>query len=151
MKKLVVRTILLIPIGLTVLLQTGLAIACPQSVSADDSVPAGGLELTVRPDEALQKVTFDLSALSSEGLTGSTDGLRSQRYEFCIPQGDRYRAEVRQINSEIEFYPHSRGRIGCDRDQALVIGDTHTPNWYSILLQLARLDYVEQIDPSWGE
>lgn len=103
MKKLVVRTILLIPIGLTVLLQTGLAIACSQSVSADDSVPPGGLELTVRADEALQKITFDLSALSSDGLTGSPDGLRSQRYEFCIPQGDRYRAEVRQINSEIEF------------------------------------------------
>lgn len=151
MGKLVVRIVLLMPTGLAVLLQTGLAIACPQSLAADAPAPADSLELTTRATEALQKVTFDLSELSAEGLTGPADGQRSQRYEFCIPQGDRYRTEVQQIDPGIELYPHSRGRIGCDRHQTLVIGDTHNPNWHSILLQFAQLDYVERIDPSWGE
>lgn len=101
--------------------------------------------------EPLSKITFDLAQISPEGLVGPPDGWRSLRYEFCIPRSTDHQAEVQAINPAIEFYPNSPGRIGCSATQILCIGETHSPNWREMLLNLARLDYVERIDELYGE
>jgi hypothetical protein len=98
----------------------------------------------------LQKITFDLEHISPEGLIGKGDGLRSQSYEFCIPDRAPNIAEVKAIDPSLKLY-RSRGRIGCRNDQWVAIGDTHQPHWKQILFNLACLDYIERIDPFWGE
>lgn len=100
---------------------------------------------------ALDKITFDISVVSSEGLVGSPDGLRAISYEFCIPANDRALTEIRAIEPKIECYSHIRGRIGCRNDQYLMIGNTHSPRWKEILLSIARLEYVEKIAQFYGE
>lgn len=102
-------------------------------------------------DPALDKIIFDISVLSSEGLVGLSDGLRAISYEFCIPANNRALTEIRAINPNIEYYPHSRGRINCKNDQYLCIGSTHNPRWKEILLSIARLEYVERIEQFYGE
>jgi hypothetical protein len=102
------------------------------------------------PQVSTQKITFDLSRISDAGLVGPPNGLRSLSYEFCIPAHDQTLAEVRAIDPTLQF-SRSPGRIHCQRDQYLVIGETHRPNWRSILTQLAQLDYVQRIDEFFGE
>lgn len=97
------------------------------------------------------KIEFDLSRISSEGLIGSANSLRSLRYEFCIPANAQSLAEVRAIAPEIQCYQSSRGRIGCSKEQYLCINETHQPNWQTILLSIAELSYVERIVESFGE
>lgn len=97
------------------------------------------------------KITFDSSKLSPAGLVGPPDGLRSLSYEFCIPAGQPYLEEVQAIDPAVQFYPHSRGRIGCHREQILCIGNTHNPQWQAILFAIAELPYVERIDEFFGE
>jgi hypothetical protein len=94
---------------------------------------------------ALDKITFDLNALDENGLYGPTDGKRSLDYEFCIPRGDAYAQEVLAVDPSLNFYPHSRGRIGCTEQQTLAIGNTHQPNAQFILMELANLEYIERI------
>jgi hypothetical protein len=98
----------------------------------------------------LTKITFDLEPISPEGLIGKGDGLRSQSYEFCIPDQAEKIAEVKAIDPSLKLY-RSPGRMGCRTDQWLAIGETHQPRWQQILLNLAQLDYIERIDPFWGE
>lgn len=98
----------------------------------------------------LPKITFDLKGISPEGLVGQKAGLRSQSYEFCIPDQAPKIAEVKAIDPSLRLY-RSRGRMGCRTDQWLAIGETHQPRWQQILLNLAQLDYIERIDPFWGE
>lgn len=98
----------------------------------------------------LKKITFDLEHISPEGLIGKGDGLRSQSYEFCIPDQAPQIAEVKAIDPSLRLY-RSRGRIGCRNDQWLAIGETHQPHWKQILLNLAHLNYIKRIDPFWGE
>jgi hypothetical protein len=102
-------------------------------------------------DSALDKINFDISGISSEGLVGPPDGLRAISYEFCIPANDRALAEVQAIEPNIEYYSRIRGRIGCRNDQYLCIGNTHNPRWKEILLSIARLEYVEKINQFYGE
>lgn len=97
------------------------------------------------------KINFDLSVISEEGLIGPPDGLRSLSYEFCLPKNEQYLAEVQAIAPRIQVYPNSRGRIGCNSGQYLCIGDTHEPGWREILLQLADLEYIEKINQSFAE
>lgn len=98
----------------------------------------------------LQKISFDLANISAEGLIGPPNGLRSLSYEFCIPAEAIHLAEIRQIDPTLQI-SRSRGRIGCQRNQYLVIGQTHNSRWREILLAIARLDYVQQIDQFFGE
>jgi hypothetical protein len=88
----------------------------------------------------LNKITFDLSVISIDGLVGSADSLRAIDYEFCIPANEQLLEEIRAINPNIQYYPHSQGRIGCTKDQYLCIGNTHHPNWKNILMSIAQLD-----------
>jgi hypothetical protein len=100
------------------------------------------------PDD---KIEFDRSKISPEGLIGPPDGLRSVRYEFCIPASKQALAEVQAIAPEIRCHLSVHGRIGCSRDQYLCLGDTHNPGWQDILRSLANLDYVQKIIESFGE
>lgn len=93
---------------------------------------------------ATDKISFDWSKLSNEGLTPESNV--SLSYEFCIPATEEHWAEVRSIDPSVEIFPHSKGRIGCRSDQSLCIGNTHQSNWRSILLEIAELAYVERID-----
>ena len=99
---------------------------------------------------ARDKITFDISQISADGLIGSGDNLRSLSYEFCIPKNSESLAEIKKIDPEISF-SQSKGRIGCTENQYLCIGDTHKPNWLEILNTIAHLDYVERIDQFFGE
>ncbi len=98
----------------------------------------------------LDKITFDISLISPDGLIGNKDNLRSLSYEFCIPKNPQFIAEIKQIDPEITF-SQSQGRIGCNKNQYLAIGDTHKSNWLEILKAIANLDYVEKIDQFFGE
>lgn len=98
----------------------------------------------------LRKITFDLSQISAAGLVGPKDGLRSLSYEFCIPATMVALAEVQAIDSTVQ-HSRSPGRIGCKRDQYLVIGHTHQSDWRTVLTNLVNLDYVQRIDQFWGE
>ncbi|HEY9624406.1 MAG TPA: hypothetical protein V6C78_28885, partial [Crinalium sp.] len=96
---------------------------------------------------ASEKITFDISHVSPDGVAGG----RSLSYEFCIPATDEHLAEVLAIDPTIYHFRHSRGRIGCQRNQYLCIGSTHNQQWREILLAIARLDYVQRIDEFFGE
>lgn len=99
----------------------------------------------------LEKITFDLASIASNGLVGESGAERSLTYEFCIPETDEALAEVLSIDPMLFYYQHSRGRIGCTADQYLIIGSTHGDHWYDILVSLSRLDYVARIDQWLGE
>ncbi len=99
----------------------------------------------------MKKITFDISEISPEGLSGESNSLRAVSYEFCIPANDEYLTEIQGLNPEINYYSQSRGRIGCNSNQYLCIGDTHNPRWKEILISIASLDYVERIERFYGE
>ncbi|MEI7970810.1 MAG: hypothetical protein WCJ69_17680 [Betaproteobacteria bacterium] len=92
------------------------------------------------------KIGFDLSAIDADGLEGPPDGKRAVDYEFCVPAGDGYVAEVRVIDPSAQALPGSRGRIGCRPGQVLVMGHTHRPGWRQSLERLTVLRYVRKIE-----
>ena len=98
----------------------------------------------------LHKITFDISMISSEGLIGNSDSLRSLSYQFCIPKNQKSLARIKQIDPEISC-SSSKGRIDCKENQYLCIGETYKPNWQEILIAIANLDYVERIDQFFAE
>jgi hypothetical protein len=91
------------------------------------------------------KITFDLSVISADGLMGASDSLRAIDYEFCIPADEQLLGEILAIDPKIQSYPHSRGRIGCNHEQYLCISNTHNPRWKDILQSITKLDYVKKI------
>jgi hypothetical protein len=99
---------------------------------------------TTNKDDALRKVEIDLSALDSNGLRGPADGKVSVAYEFCIPNTEQCKAEVRSIDRTVRFSPGSRGRIGAGKDQCLCIGETRE-DYREVLHSLAELPYIERI------
>lgn len=103
-----------------------------------------------RPESALAKIGFDLRQLDDDGLYGPPDGKVARMYEFCIPDRPDAVAEVREIDGTVELTA-SRGRIGCTDGELLAVGNTAQPNWLDVLTRLAQLDYVERIEPFWGE
>ena len=91
------------------------------------------------------KIEVDLEGVNDEGLRGPPTGLRAVHYEFCIPAGQRYAAEVRGIDPTVLLMPASRGRIGCTTRQVLAMGNTHQPSYREVLDRLAALVYIERI------
>jgi hypothetical protein len=108
------------------------SLGCQPGPSADDS-------------SSLDKIAFDLALLDENGLYGPADGKRSLDYEFCIPTGDSFSQAVSAIDPSVQFFPQSRGRIGCGEGQVLAIGNTHQANHATILMELANLDYIDRI------
>jgi hypothetical protein len=98
----------------------------------------------------VMKITFDLEKISVAGLVGSGGSQRSRSYEFCIPAQKKHLAEVRALDPSVQV-SRSPGRIGCTKDQYLVIGDTHQARWREVLTAIAGLDYVQRIDEFVGE
>jgi hypothetical protein len=123
-----------LPQKLVVLALTGLALGGCQPGATPEPDPS-----------AMEKINFDLDQFDDNGLYGPADGKRSLDYEFCIPQGEQYAAEVQAIDPSVNFFPTSAGRIGCTEDQMLTIGNTHQNNFRLVLLELANLDYVDRI------
>ena len=101
-----------------------------------------------RPTE---KIRLDLSALDEDGLYGPADGLRALHYEFCIPATAAHAAEVRAIDPSVGVLPSSPGRIGCGEGRHLCVGSTHQSDFRRVLLRLARLPYIDRIEPSFAE
>lgn len=98
-----------------------------------------------------RKIAVDLANVNAEGLRGAPTGLRAVHYEFCVPAGERYAAEVRSIDSTVRLMPGSRGRIGCANGQVLVLGSTYQPAYRRTLERLAALDYIDLIIESFFE
>ncbi|MBD2107915.1 hypothetical protein [Nodosilinea sp. FACHB-13] len=118
-----------LPLGAAVL---ALTFACQPVPSADHS-------------SAINKIAFDLSSLDENGLFGPADGKRSLDYEFCIPAGGAYTQAVGAIDPSAQFFPQSRGRIGCGEGEVLTIGNTYQTNYQDILIELANLNYIDRI------
>ena len=97
------------------------------------------------------KINFDLSQIDENGLMGQEGGKVSVDYEFCIPAGEAYADEVKSIDPSIGIYLHTKGRIGCEEDQWLCLGNTHQKDWKDILKSLAALDYVKRIEQNYWE
>ncbi len=97
------------------------------------------------------KITFNLEQLNENGLYGPPNGLRALHYEFCIPGDPVHAAQVRQLDPTIEISRKSHGRIGCSEGEYLCVGNTHQPNFKTVLLELAKLPYVKRIDQAFFE
>jgi hypothetical protein len=106
----------------------------------------------VEPQEAAVGVIgFDLCDLDAQGLIGPPDGKRAVDYEFCIPAGEGFAAEISAIDATARFHPGSPGRIGCGEGQVLVLGNTHRPDFAFVLQRLSELPYVDRIERAWFE
>lgn len=97
------------------------------------------------------KVGLDLGDVNAEGLRGPPDGLRAVHYEFCIPADDNLLRKVRAIDPTSEAMKGSRGRIGCTKEQVLVLGNTHQRGFRQVLNRLAGLPYVQRIEENFFE
>ena len=97
------------------------------------------------------KIEVDLGGVNEEGLRGPPTGLRALHYEYCIPAGQRYAAEVRGIDPTAQLMPASSGRIGCTSGQVLAVGSTHQHGYREVLERLAALPYVTRIAESFFE
>ncbi len=95
--------------------------------------------------DSLSKIEFDLSSLDKDGLRGPSDGKVAVSYEFCIPDNDACRAEVKAIDPTVQFMPGSRGRIGAGKDECLCIGSTHQKNFKEVLRKLSEKSYISRI------
>ncbi|MGI2029798.1 hypothetical protein [Endozoicomonas acroporae] len=102
-------------------------------------------------DKVQEKVAFDLTRLDSDGLYGPADGKRSLSYEFCIPAHVNTARQVMYIDPTAIVYKESPGRLQCDEEQYLVVGDTNQPNYLVTLKKLAELTYVTQIQEAFFE
>lgn len=91
------------------------------------------------------KIKFNLDEFDHDGLYGPDGGLRSLDYEFCIPKDDSSAAKIKLIDPSIKIYDNSPGRVKCDDNQYLCIGNTYQVGWKSKLLKLASFDFVREI------
>ena len=92
-----------------------------------------------------QKIEFDLAQLDADGLRGPADGKVAVAYEFCIPNTDACKAQVKAIDNTVQFMPESRGRIGANKQECLCVGSTHQKRSRQVLHVLANLSYVRRI------
>jgi hypothetical protein len=90
------------------------------------------------------KIELDLTQLDKNGLRGPVDGKVSVSYEFCIPNTDKCKAEVKAIDPSVRLMPGSRGRIGAGKGECLCIGETRA-NYRDVLKRLADLPYIKRI------
>jgi hypothetical protein len=100
------------------------------------------------PDAVNAKIHFDVSEFNDDGLYGPPDGLRAAMYEFCIPARTDLAAEVASIDTTVQIYASSPGRIRCGSDEYLCIGSTGQPGFRGVLVNLSELEYVTRIQLS---
>ena len=92
-----------------------------------------------------EKIVFDVNAIDRNGLVGPLDGKVSVVYEFCIPYENKYLEEVKSIDPLLNCYHGSKGRIGCQENEYLCLGNTHDKDFKSKLCQLSNREYIKQI------
>ncbi|PKL43474.1 MAG: hypothetical protein CVV41_10470 [Candidatus Riflebacteria bacterium HGW-Riflebacteria-1] len=92
-----------------------------------------------------RKIEFAVSLLDEDGLRGPSDGKVAVSYEFCIPDNDVCRAEIKAIDKTVQFMPGSRGRIGAGKGECLCIGSTHQDDFHNVLRALAEKSYIARI------
>ncbi|MCH2176133.1 MAG: hypothetical protein MK193_10450 [Lentisphaeria bacterium] len=78
-------------------------------------------------------------------------GLPSTHFEFKIPKNEEFKREVLAIDPSLEFFCNSKGRIGADTNECLVIGYSLQHNLPLILENLSDLNYVTKIVPCYWE
>jgi hypothetical protein len=110
--------------------------------SGKNQVQAGEAGSQIDPKS---KINFNLGKLNNQGLYGPPGGLRALDYEFCIPADPAFEAQVKAIDQTIAIFAGSRGRVGCAQGEKLCIGNTHQPEFKTVLLRLASLPYIKQI------
>jgi len=94
---------------------------------------------------------FSLDLLDANGLMGGPGAKRALDYEFCIPRRDRFATEVLGIDPSARLVAESPGRIGCAKDQWLVVGSTHQPGFRAVLRRLSALPYVKRVEQTFYE
>lgn len=102
-------------------------------------------------ETALKKITFDISRLNEDGLHGPPDDLRPFNYGFCIPANEKFVEEVKAIDPTMVLYRDTDRRVGCNRNEFMVVGNTGQENYKGVLSRLAELVYVWQIHESFAE
>jgi len=102
-------------------------------------------------EKASPKITFDLDQIGEDGLGNHPGSKVAIDYEYCIPADEQHAALVRKIDPSLKIMKRSRGRIGCNENQWLCMGNTHQENWRKILLKLAEEEFVQQIDRTFFE
>lgn len=90
-------------------------------------------------------IELDLTRLDEQGLRGPANGKVALAYEFAIPDTEACRTEVQSIDSSVRFIGGSPGRVGAGDGQCLCIGETHQPNYRTVLYALAELPYITRI------
>jgi hypothetical protein len=94
------------------------------------------------PEAARQKITFDLTIIDEQGLTGPIDGKVLIAYIFRIPFDNFKRKEVASIDPSIRFFKKpGEGEYTC-------IGEGANP---AALIRLGQLPYIRRIDRFYGE
>ena len=130
----------------SLLLLASLSVITPPLLS--DEFPPTGSETV--PATVIEKVGFDTTQISEDGLIGPAGGLRALSYEFCIPASPDQLAEVQTIDPTAK--PQSSpGRIGCQSDQTLMIGSSHQQGFHSVLEALTQLPYIKRIEQAFFE
>lgn len=92
-----------------------------------------------------KKIQIDFKKIDRNGLSGPIDGKVAVNYEFCLPAQENYWKKVKKIDRTVQKHAGSGGRIGCGKDQWLIIGSTHQDNYLRVLYELAALPYIEKI------
>jgi hypothetical protein len=115
---------------------------CTSAVSAKSEA---GNKKQPAAQRAKAKIQFDVKQIDADGLRGPANGKVAVSYEFKIPNTPAARAEVKAIDSSIQFMAGSRGRIGAGKDECLCIGSTYQKDFRTVLKKLAQLDYIDRI------
>ena len=94
---------------------------------------------------------FDVTSLNDEGHYGAANGKRALSYEFCIPDMERNRSQVKRIDLILQCMSEAPRQIGCGTYENLCIGSTHKKNFRDVLRGLAELPYITRINQSFFE
>ncbi len=97
-----------------------------------------------------QKIKIDFSKIDEVGLAGTADGKVAVHYEFCIPADEKMWKKVRKIDPTAQKST-ARGRIGCTKNEWLILGMTHQKNYRRVLFDLASLTFVKKIEENFWE
>ena len=101
--------------------------------------------------ETWKKVDIDFHSLDADGLTGPPGAKVAVNYEFCIPSGEAAWKEISKIDSTARRQSGGKGRVGCAKDETLVIGSTHQKRYQRVLYDLASLPFVRKIKTVYWE
>ena len=89
------------------------------------------------------KIGFDLGALNELGLTGPP--LRSIQYRYCIPANEDDAKKVQEIDRTAQIDREASNPCGGDQWQATC--ETHQAGFRKVLMELATLPFVKEIQP----